>query len=44
MSGTGGKHRPIVAGTFVTGGHRRRGGGPPDIVSVHADGGGIPSG
>ncbi len=40
MSGPGGKHRPIVAGTFVTGGHRSRGGGPPDIVSVHAGGGG----
>ena len=40
MSGTGGKHRPIVAGTFVTAGHRRRGGGSPDIVSVHTGGGG----
>ena len=40
MSGTGGKHRPIVVGTFVTAGHRRRGGGSPDIVSVHTGGGG----
>ena len=41
MSGTGGKHRPIVAGTFVRAGHRRRGGGgPPGIVPVVADSGG----
>ena len=34
MVGTGGRHRPLVAGTFIRPGHRRRGGGPPEILPV----------